>query len=139
MAFSRDSGLTWQKPRAGLGTKYGWMVAADPAQPEIIYLSASNLPNMLRGEWEPPAHRDGQAKAHIYRAVDGSPWTKLDGGLPQPLDYMAYALITDPDVPGYLYAGLSNGDIWHTSDYGDNWLQLPFNLGGIHTSLIVLK
>jgi len=61
------------------------------------------------------------------------------GGLPQPLDYMAYALVTDPGAPGHLYAGLSNGDVWHTADFGDNWNQLPFNLRRIERSMILIQ
>jgi len=49
---------------------------------------------------------------------------------------MPYALLTDPAAPGYLAAGLSNGDIWQSTDHGDHWSQLPFNLGGIHRALI---
>jgi hypothetical protein len=33
---------------------------------------------------------------------------------------------------------LSNGDVWHTVDYGDHWQRLPLNLGGIHRSLIMI-
>jgi hypothetical protein len=51
---------------------------------------------------------------------------------------MPYALLTDPEAPGHLYAGLSDGDIWHTADYGDSWQQLPLNLGGIHRFMIML-
>ena len=114
------------------------MVAADPATTKIIYFSASDMPNLLRGEWEPPAHQDGDARTSIYRTVDGSPWERLTGGLPQPLDYMAYALVTDPENPGHLYAGLANGDVWYTEDYGDHWNQLPFNLGRINRVMIAL-
>lgn len=138
-AFSRDGGSSWKQPKQGLGTVYGWAVAADPTRPEIWYLSASRLPRLLRGEFTPPAHHDGRAAAHIYRSAGGAPWTRLSGGLPDPLDYMAYALVTDPDASGHLYAGLSSGDVWHTQDYGDTWVQLPFNLGGIHSTMIILK
>jgi hypothetical protein len=86
----------------------------------------------------PAAHVDGQANASIFRKIGNGPWQKLGGGLPQPLDYMAYALLTDPNAPGHLYAGLSNGDVWHTADYGDSWQQLPFNLTGIHRTMIAL-
>lgn len=135
-AVSRDGGATWQQPRAGLDRRYGWACAADPARPEVWYVSASGMPSLLRGQFVPPAHTDGKANAAIYRSAGGAPWERLNGGLPQPLDYMAYALLTDPNAPGHLYAGLANGDVWHTADYGDNWCQLPFNLGGIHRSLI---
>lgn len=138
-AYSRDGGKTWRQPKQGIGTVYGWAVAADPTHPEIWYLSASRLPSLLRGEFTPPAHHDGKAAAHIYRSTGGAPWTQLSGGLPDPLDYMAYALVTDPDESGHLYAGLSSGDIWHTQDYGDNWVQLPINLGGIHSTMIMFK
>jgi photosystem II stability/assembly factor-like uncharacterized protein len=137
-AFSRDGGVTWHQQKVGLGRKYGWMVAADPARPEVWYLSASAQPNLLRGEFTPPAHRDGQARAHIYRSTGGAAWEKLSGGLPQPLDHMVYALVTDPSAPGHLYAGLSNGEVWHTSDYGDNWEKMSLKFKGIWPALLVL-
>ncbi|MBC8504657.1 MAG: hypothetical protein ISR58_00220 [Anaerolineales bacterium] len=137
-AYSRDGGYTWEQPREGLASKYGFTVAADPARPEVWYLSASAQPNLLRGEFTPPAHNDGQARAHIYRSVGGAAWEQLSGGLPEPLDYMAYALIPDLQKTGHLYAGLANGDVWHTQDYGDSWEQLPFNLGGIHHTMIMI-
>ena len=82
---------------------------------------------MLRGllEWRlistspMKAHNDGHAEAYIFRSAGGAAWQKLGGGLPQPLNYMAYALITDPAAPGHLYAGLSNGDVWHSTNHGD--------------------
>lgn len=51
---------------------------------------------------------------------------------------MPYALVTDPHAPGHLYAGLSNGDVWHTADYGNAWQRLPFNLGSIRRTLVLL-
>ena len=136
-AYSRDGGKTWQ--RAGANQKaYGWMVAADPQRPEVWYLSASRLPSLLRGEMTPPAHNDGSAGAAIYRSVGGAPLEKLTGGLPQPLDYMPYALEIDPNAPGHLYAGLANGDVWHTDDYGDTWHRLPFKLGPVHRDMVIL-
>jgi hypothetical protein len=137
-ALSQDEGLTWRKKKNGLGTKYGWMVAADHERPEVWYFSASNFPKLWKGEFEPPAHKDGQANAHIYRSVGGTDWEQLSGGLPEPLDYMAYALITKPDSPGHLYAGLANGDVWLSKNYGDSWVQLPFNLGSIHHTMIMI-
>jgi len=137
-AFSNDGGRTWRKSKRGLGNKYGWMVVSDPERPEVWYLSASKQPNLLKGEFNPPAHQDGQANAHIYRKIDQEPWEQLAGGLPEPLNYMAYDLATDPFFPGHLYAGLANGEVWHTQDYGDHWERLPFNLGGVHNSMIVL-
>lgn len=138
VSFSQDGGRTWRKSKDGLGSKYGWMVAPDPGQPDLWYLSASEMPKLLRGEFDPPAHQDGKANAHIYRKAGDEPWVQLSGGLPEPLDDMAYDLATIPENPGYLFAGLANGDVWYTGDYGDVWEKLPFSLGGIHTSMIVI-
>lgn len=137
-ACSRDGGHTWHQPKAGLDRHYGWAVAADPARPEVWYMSAS--PMFAKSQFfVPAAHVDGEANAYIFRSAGGAAWQKISGGLPQPLNYMAYALLTDPHAPGHLYAGLSNGDVWHSTDHGDSWVQLPFNLGGIHRTLIMLK
>jgi hypothetical protein len=128
-AFSRDGGNTWTQVRQGLDRHYGWAAAADPARPDIWYVSLS--PGPMK------AHSSDNAQAYIFRSMGGA-WEKLTGGLPQPLDYMPYALLTDRDAPGHLYAGLSNGDVWHTTNYGDHWQQLPVNMGTVWTSMIML-
>lgn len=133
-AVSQDGGRTWRQPKEGLDRHYGWACAADPAEPTIWYASISPA-----GLTQPQGHVDGDARTFIFRSRGGGPWQKLGGGLPQPLDYMAYALMIDPQAPGHLYAGLANGDVWHTADHGDNWRQLPFNLGGIHRSAVIVQ
>lgn len=138
VSFSRDGGRTWQRDKRGLGSKYGWWVAADPGEADLWYLSASEMPSLLRGEFIPPAHRDGAAQAHIYRKKGDAPWEQLGGGLPEPLNDMAYSLATLPDVPGVVYAGLANGDIWLSQNYGDLWERLPFNLGSMRSSMWVI-
>lgn len=139
-AVSRDGGVTWKQPRKGMGwSLYGWAVAADPERPEIWYVSAAPYATLPYFWMFPTGHWDGHAHASIFRATEGNRWKRLAGGLPQPLDYMAYDLLTDPSEPGHLYAGLSNGDVWHTADYGDTWHKLPFNLGRIGRSMIMLQ
>ena len=133
ISFSTDGGRTWLQPKQGLPPLYGWAVAADSGSPEVYYFSASTA---FPSKGVPQAHIDGDARAHIYRKRGEAPWERLAGGLPQPLDYMAYALLTDPDEPGALYAGLSSGDVWCSADHGDRWERLPFSLGGIHRTLI---
>ncbi len=129
-AFSRDAGNTWTQTKQGLDRHYGWAAAADPARPEVMYVSVSPGPMKAHSA-------DNNAQAFIFRSMGGA-WEKLTGGLPQPLNYMPYALLTDRDAPGHLYAGLSNGDIWHTSDCGDHWQQLPLNMGTVWAAMIML-
>lgn len=149
-AYSRDGGVTWQQPdpiplsaslhlmlgggvhpsKGGLDRHYGWAVGADPAHPEVWYVSVSPGPFK--------AHGTDDAQAFIFRKSGDGPFEKLNGGLPQPLSYMPYALLTDRNAPGHVYTGLSNGDIWHSADCGDHWQKLPVNLGSVWTAMIML-
>ena len=52
---------------------------------------------------------------------------------------MPIALLTSPTEAGQIYAGLTNGEVWHSEDYGDNWQQLPFNLPPIRRSMIMIE
>ncbi len=126
-AFSADGGATWTQPGQGLDRRYGWACAADPADPETWYVSLS--PGAFK------AHSESDAQAYIFRRR-GAAWEKLGGGLPQPLDHMPYALITRRDAPGEVYAGLSNGDIWHSGDRGETWERLPVSLGRVQRAMI---
>jgi len=130
-AISRDGGNLWIQHRRGLDRNYGWACAADPIHPEVSYLSASPSPSK--------AHSENNAQAYIFRSDSEGVWKKLEGGLPQPLNYMPYALLTDPHESGNVYAGLSNGDVWFSLDYGEMWEQLPFNLKSIHRSMVMLS
>jgi hypothetical protein len=129
VAFSSDGGVTWEQPREGLDRHYGRAVAAAPADPEIWYASLSPGPGKAHGD---------DAEAFIFRSIDGDPWEKLGGGLPQPLKAMPYALITHETKPDTLYAGLSDGNVWESPDRGDSWQRLPFNLGRIDRKMIIV-
>lgn len=129
-AVSQDGGSTWARPRTGLDRRYGWAVAAAVDDPAIWYISSSPRPAN--------AHSSDNAQAYIFRSVHGEPWQKLAGGLPQPIDHMPYALLVDREAPGHLYAGCSNGDIWHTGDGGDHW-QTLCTLHNIHRALVLVS
>ena len=128
-AVSYDAGRTWTQQKSGLDRYYGWACAADPADPSLWYVSVST------GAMK--AHSENNARAAIFRST-GEGWQRLAGGLPQPLNYMPYALLTDPEAPGDVYAGLSNGEVWHSADYGESWGRLPVNLRAINRDLIAL-
>jgi hypothetical protein len=130
VAVSRTAGDRWTQPGKDLRQHYGWAVAADPAQPALWYASVAS--SALK------AHRDQRAEASLVRMTEGQSWQTLAGGLPQPLTSMPYALLTDPTAPGHVYAGLGNGEVWHSSTSGEIWHQLPFTLGSIARTLIAL-
>ncbi len=126
-AVSQDGGCTWMRPKDGLDLRYGWACAADPERPEVWYVSAG--PAGWKGVSQAPVN--GAANSYIYRKAGGAAWEKLGGGLPQPMPYLAYTLLTAPNAPGHVYAGLSSGEVWHSTNYGDTWQRLPFTLGRI--------
>lgn len=130
-AISQDGGNTWIQKKAGLDRHYGWACVADPVHPEVSYLSASPSPYK--------AHSENDAQAYIFRSKSEGIWEKLDGGLPQPLNHMPYALLTDPSEPSHVYAGLSNGDVWCSQDMGESWERLPFNLKSVHRSMVMFS
>lgn len=128
-AFSRDGGLTWRKAKSGLAKHYGVACAADPERPEVWYVSVAPNPGKAYGR---------TAEAYLYRMSGGAGWQPI-GWQDHPLPQTPIALATVPDAPGHLYAGLTYGDVWHSADYGESWQKLPFNLGGVWRSMIVIE
>jgi hypothetical protein len=84
-------------------------VAVEPDDPNTWYVSASTGPFA--------AHGGGNPDAFIYAWRDGA-WRALAGGLPEPLPAMPYALVA---TGGRLFAGLADGQLWESSDRGENW------------------
>jgi photosystem II stability/assembly factor-like uncharacterized protein len=115
-AWSHDGGESWQPADAGRDRNYTWALAIDPADPDCWFISASPGPRQ--------AHSDGNAQAFVYRWRGTGPWQALDGGLPQPLDSMPYALAHAGDA---IYAGLSDGRIYTSRDGGDTWQPLALS------------
>lgn len=128
-AFSRDGGKTFQKAKKGLVKKYGIVCAADPIKPEIWYICVGSSPMNAFSE---------NSKVYLYRTAGGAGWKPI-GWQAHPLTDTPTALTTLPGAAGHLYAGLYSGDIWHSADHGDTWQKLPFNMGGVWNSLLVLK
>jgi hypothetical protein len=108
-AWSNDGGETWQAADAGRDRHYTWAVAVEPDDANAWYVSASTGPFAAHGRRDP--------QARIYAWGDGK-WSALAGGLPEPLPAMPYALAV---TEGRLFAGLADGQLWETSDRGENW------------------
>ena len=115
-AFSTDAGETWQGADEGRDRNYTWSVAVDHEDPDRWYVSASTGPFAAHGGRDP--------QARIYRRLGGEPWHPLDGGLPEPLPAMPYALVATDDR---LFAGLADGQLWESRDRGDTWTPLRFS------------
>jgi hypothetical protein len=127
-SFSRDGGRTWQKSKRGLAKNYGVTCAIDPIKPEVWYISIAPSPYKVFSE---------NPEAYLYRSAGGAEWHPI-GWQPHPMNKMPIALVTDPQEPGHLYAGLTNGGVRFSQDYGDTWEKLPFDLGVIYRTMIVI-
>ncbi len=129
-ALGREDGRAWRKANKNLGLtkRYGAACAADPERPEVWYVSVAFSPGKAYGEI---------AETYLLRSSGGAGWQPI-GWQEHPLPQLPIALVTDPSAPGHLYAGLTYGDVWHSSDYGDKWQKLPFSLGRIWRSMIVI-
>lgn len=125
-ALSRDAGLTWKQPREGLDRRYCINVAADAGQPDMWYAVVAPV---LK------AH-SADSQAVLVRSTGGAAWEKLGGGLPDSFDRLPL-LASDPVAPGHLYLASSHGTVWHSTNGGDTWHQLPINLSDVWFRLIV--
>ena len=126
-SVSRDGGCTFQKAKRGLAKHYGIVCAADPAKPEIWYVCVAPSPWNAFG---------AKPEIYLYRSTGGAGWQPI-GWQAHPLPVAPTALVTLPGASGHLYAGLANGDVWHSADYGDTWTHMPFNLQSIWFSMLI--
>jgi len=127
VALSTTEGDTWQPVDAGKTLRYTVGLAADPADPALWYVSAATGPRAAYSV-------EGAAGAAIYRKRGDEPWQHLGDnggtgtGLPHPMPYMAIALLTFPERPKTLLAGLVNGELRLTEDAGETWRTLDAHL-----------
>jgi hypothetical protein len=124
-AFSLDGGNTFQRRRQGLAKHYGIVCAADPVNPETWYVCVASSPFKAFGK---------SPETYLYRTDGKTDWQPI-GWAPHPLPATPTALVTLQDSPGHLYAGLTSGEIWYSTDYGDSWEKLPFSMKKIWFSL----
>jgi photosystem II stability/assembly factor-like uncharacterized protein len=111
-AQSRDFGDSWESAHEGMGLRYAWGLAADAEDPTLVYASAASGPGR--------AHGEGFSDAAIYRRVADGRWEAVLEGLAA----FPYALCSDPEAPGRLYAGLGDGTILRSADAGERWQEV---------------
>jgi photosystem II stability/assembly factor-like uncharacterized protein len=126
---SYDGGATWHSPSAGLEVGYLRSVAIDPAQPDVVVVSASSGPHS--------AYVAGRSDGRLYRrrtrerpsTAPSAPraeaegrWERVRDGWPEPASTIAPLLC----------AGVKAGELWaadergvhHSDDGGERWRRV---------------
>lgn len=92
-----------------------------PSDPKVMYVSSSQYGPR---EWYVEAPRT--AGGRIARSGDGGEtWQVLQGGLPDRLRGAAEAMcLEEAEGEVSLFAGMIDGEIWHSDDAGANWRKI---------------
>jgi hypothetical protein len=113
---SEDGGQTWYRPDEGLEHHYLWSVAADPADPATLVISAAHGPDQ--------AHNPQSAESALYRRSGNGPWQRVQDGFPEPRGLVIAVLATHEAEPGVFYAANNKG-VFRSADAGSSWEALP--------------
>ena len=111
-AQSHDFGDSWQSADDGMDLHYVWGLAVDAEDPSLVYASAASGPGR--------AHGGGPSEATIYRRAADGIWEAVLEGLAA----FPYALCSDPESTGTLYAGLGDGTILRGQASGERWEEV---------------
>jgi photosystem II stability/assembly factor-like uncharacterized protein len=113
---SQDGGESWYRSGEGMQHHYLWSVAADPADPSTLVVSAAAGPQR--------AHNFLQADSTLYRRSGSDPWQQVRAGLPPSQGTLTSVLATQEAESGVFYAANNHG-VFRSGDTGNTWESLP--------------
>lgn len=116
-AWSSDGAETWTPADEGRGHHYVWALAVDPEDPDQWFGSAARGPSDAHSGTYGGSHH---ANAQIYRWREAGPWEALPGPAEATVA-MPYALSI---AEGRFFAGLADGQIFVSDNYGDTWSKI---------------
>jgi photosystem II stability/assembly factor-like uncharacterized protein len=120
---SDDAGENWFEVSGELPSDFGFPIAVHAHEPETIYV----IPIKSDSEHYPP---DG--KLRVYRSrTGGGEWQALTEGLPQKdcyVNVLRSALAVDSLDPCGIYFGTTGGQVYASTDSGDNWTTIVHDL-----------
>ena len=123
---SDDGGESWREVSGNLPTDFGFPIDVHAHEPETIYV----VPIKSDSEHFP---LDG--KLRVYRSRSGgNEWEALTKGLPQQdcyVNVLRDAMAVDALQPCGIYFGTTGGQVYASSDGGDNWTPIVRDLPGV--------
>lgn len=116
---SDDRGDAWVEITDGLPSDFGYGLATDPRNPNVLFTIPEESSHMRTTV-------DGRLR--VYRTTDaGATWAALTDGLPQEHAYVSVlrdAMTNDTDDPVGIYFGTSTGHVFASIDGGAHWRQI---------------
>ena len=123
---SDNAGESWEEVSGNLPTDFGFVIDVHAHEPETIYV----VPIKSDSEHFPP---DG--KLRVYRSRSGgNEWEALTKGLPQSdcyVNVLRDAMAVDSLDSCGVYFGTTGGQVYASSDAGDNWAPIVRDLPAV--------
>jgi photosystem II stability/assembly factor-like uncharacterized protein len=121
-----DAGANWHEVSGNLPTDFGFPIDVHAHEPNTIYV----VPIKSDSEHFP---LDG--KLRVYRSRSGgNEWEPLTKGLPQKdcyVNVLRDAMAVDAMDPCGIYFGTTGGQVYCSSDSGDNWAPIVRDLPAV--------
>jgi hypothetical protein len=120
---SDDGGESWHEVSGNLPSDFGFPIEVHAHEPDTIYV----VPIKSDSEHFPP---DGRLR--VYRSrTGGNEWEPLTKGLPQRdcyVNVLREAMAVDSLDPCGIYFGTTGGQIYASSNAGDDWMAIVRDL-----------
>lgn len=120
---SDNAGDSWHEVSGNLPTDFGFPIQVHAHEPETIYVVPITSDSL---------HFPPDGKLRVYRSrTGGNEWEALGNGLPQSdcyVNVLRDAMAADKLDKCGIYFGTSGGQIYASSDEGDNWTTIAANL-----------
>jgi len=123
---SDNGGDSWHEVSGNLPSDFGFPIEVHAHEPETIYV----VPITSDAHHFPP---DGRLR--VYRSrLGGNKWEALEKGLPQQdcyVNVLRDAMAVDTLDSCGIYFGTTGGQVYVSSDSGDNWLPIVHDLPSV--------
>ncbi len=125
---SDNAGESWYEVSGNLPSDFGFVIDVHAHEPDTVYV----IPIKSDSEHFPP---DG--KLRVYRSrTGGNDWEALTNGLPQKdcyVNILRDAMAVDSLESCGIYFGTTGGQVYASSDSGDNWKAIVQNLPAVYS------
>ena len=120
---SDDAGDSWREVSGNLPTDFGFAIDVHAHEPETIYVAP------IKSDSE---HYPLEGKLQVFRSrTGGNEWEALTKGLPQEncfVNVLRDAMSVDSLDSCGVYFGTTGGQVYVSSDAGDNWAAIVHDL-----------